>query len=94
MSCTRVLDNHVDDTSRSVIRQLCLHGSTYGIIKFAMLVRHYYVNALLVGESVPIATAPDDVMRSLSIKLLAEDVKNAKCPSSLFVVSAPAIPLI
>ena len=33
-------------------------------------------------------------MRSLSIKLLAEDVKNAKCPSSLFVVSEPAIPLI
>ena len=37
---------------------------------------------------------PLDLMRSLSTKLLAADVKNAKCPSSLFVVSAPAIPLI
>ena len=41
-----------------------------------------------------ISTLPADVMRSLSTKLLAADVKNTKCASSLFVVSAPAIPLI
>jgi hypothetical protein len=49
---------------------------------------------LVFGLVVPIPTFPSESIRNLSTKLLAADVKNAKCASSLFVVSAPAMPLI
>ena len=53
------------------------------------------IPALVVVAAIsPIVTPPSGWIRSLAVKLLADDVKNAKCASSLFVVSDPAIPLI